>query len=400
MSGLIDIYIGRQPIFDAKLDLYAYELLFRSHTHNFNSCDEADKATAQVMLHAFADMGLHDIAGNRKVFMNFTESLLLRQQMPFFPPKQVVIEVLEDVRVTPGLLRALGVLRNHGFRIALDDYVFNPQLESLEDYADLIKVDILEVGPRALKEHAQRLKNKGVKILAEKVETREQFEFCRQVGFDYFQGFFFARPKIIKGKRLPNNKLSILELLANVYDPNIDMNKLIDIISKDVVLSQKLLKFLAQIQPDRTLNSVKDGVLLFGLNRLQSWASMLAIAGMDDKPTELFRLAYTRAKFCELVGAQAGDFSKDSYFTVGLFSVLDAIMDLELSEILSQLKLDPPIVNALIEKNANNLGITLNAVKALEMGADTFALPTNCQATQLSTYYLQSLQFAQNAFAN
>lgn len=400
MSGLIDIYIGRQPIFDAKLDLYAYELLFRSHTQNFNSCDEADKATAQVMLHAFADMGLNDIAGNRKVFMNFTESLLLRQQMPFFPPKQVVIEVLEDVRVTPGLLRALGILRDHGFRIALDDYVFNPQLESLEDYADLIKVDILEVGPRALKEHAQRLKNKGVKILAEKVETREQFEFCRQVGFDYFQGFFFARPKIIKGKRLPNNRLSILELLANVYDPNIDMNKLIDIISKDVVLSQKLLKFLAQIQPDRTLNSVKDGVLMFGLNRLQSWASMLAIAGMDDKPTELFRLAYTRAKFCELVGAQAGDFSKDSYFTVGLFSVLDAIMDLELSEILSQLKLDQHIVQALTDKHANNLGITLNAVKALEMGADSFALPSQCQATQLSTYYLQSLQFAQNAFAN
>lgn len=400
MADLIDIHIGRQPILNADLELYAYELLFRSHTDNHCHTDEADRATAQVMINTFGDMGLKDIAGDRKVFINFTESLLLREQMPFFPPRQVVVEVLEDVKISPALLRSLNDWRNNGFCIALDDYVFNPQLQELESYADIIKVDILEVGPKQLSEHAQRLKHQGVRLLAEKVETRAQFEFCRKIGFDYFQGYFFAKPKVIKGKRLPTNKLTIVQLLANVYDPDVDIQMLSNIIANDVALSQKLLKFLAEHIPcPYPITSVKDGVMRFGLNRLQSWVSMLALAGLDDKPMELFRMALTRAKFCELVGEHLGDYNKDIYFTVGLFSTLDAIMDLPLGELLNKLKLDQNIVKALTEASQSNLYLSLNAVKNLEVGGTEFTTPGGISPTLLSKYYLQAMQFAQSAFS-
>ena len=400
MSSLIDIYIGRQPIFNTKLSLHGYELLFRSSQEsNHATIIGADSATAQVMMSAFGDIGLRDIASDHKVFINFTEGLLLRENLPFFPPRQVVIEVLEDVHVSEALLRSLKELRSKGFTIALDDYVFNPKLEALESYADIIKVDILEVGPRMLAEHVQRLKNKGVRLLAEKVETREQFDFCKSIGFDFFQGYFFAKPKIIKGRRLPTNKMTVLELLSNVFDPDIDMSKLSAIIAKDLSLSQKLLKFLAEnVQSKFPIASVHDGVMRFGLDRLQSWASMLALAGLDDKPMELFRMSLTRAKFCELVGEKMGDVSKDMYFTVGLFSLLDAVMDMELSELLEKLKLDPKLVHALIGDQPSNLRMPLDAVKAMEMGRTDFEIPRGLCATEVSQLYLQAMQFAQEVY--
>jgi len=402
MASMIDIYIGRQPIFKQDLSLHAYELLFRTNQEsNYANMVSGDSASAQVMLHAFGDIGLKDIAGNNKVFINFTEGLLLRENQPFFPPKQVVIEVLEDVEVTQPLLNAIKELRKLGYTIALDDYVFNPNLERLEAYADIIKVDILAVGPKKLTEHAKRLKAKGVRLLAEKVELREQYEFCKKIGFDYFQGYFFAKPKIIKGQRLPTNKLTVIQLLASVYDPEINMRHLSEIISTDVSLSQKLLKFLAENAGSKLpINSIHDGVVRFGLMRLQSWTSMLALSGLDDKPIELFRMALTRAKFCELVGVKIGDFKPDIYFTVGLFSTLDAVMDKPLPELLNQLKLDQHIVDALIGDNSNNLKLTLEAVKSFELGKVDFTLPNNLNPTDLSHTYLEAMQFSQDVFKN
>jgi len=301
--------------------------------------------------------------GEHKAFINFTEGLLLRENMPFFPRKQAVIEVLEDVKVTPKLISSLKKLREAGYTIALDDYVFNPELEVLEEFADIIKVDILLVGPKKMATHVQKLKDKGIRLLAEKVETREQFDFCRKIGFDYFQGYFFAKPKIIKGQRLPNNKLTLVQLLSSVYDPDINMDILTDIISKDVTLSQKLLKFASTVGENPVaVKSIRDAVMRFGLDRLKSWSSMLVLSGVDDKPVELFTTSLARAKFCELVGAKIGDQSKDAYFTVGLFSTLDALMDNDLADLLSQMSFDEALKAALLE-GKGNLGLVLNAVK-------------------------------------
>ena len=397
MSELIDIFVGRQPIFDRNIDVVAYELLFRGNTQeNHAMILGGDTASAQVMVNVFGDMGLSEVLGEHKGYINFTEGLLLRDYQPFFPRKRVVIEVLEDVQVTPKLTAALRKLKDAGYTIALDDYIFNPELESLEEFADIIKVDIMEVGPKKLIAHSQRLKDKGIKLLAEKVETRNQFEYCLKLGFDFFQGYFFAKPKIIEGKRLPQNKLTILELLANVYDPDVDMHKLSDIIGKDVALSQKLLKFVAETSgPNIKISSIHDAVLRFGLNRLKSWASMLVLSGVDDKPLELFITALTRAKFCELVAMQLRKPGVESYFTVGLFSCLDAVMDTQLEILLEKLGLETNIEDALL-KLKGEAGIVLGLVKGLEQGRTDMPLPEGMQAAEASKLYLQAMSFAEN----
>lgn len=397
MSDLIDIFVGRQPIFNRKLEVIAYELLFRHGSKNNHAMIlGGDTASAQVMMNVFGEMGLAEVLGNHKGFINFTEGLLLREYQPFFPKKKVVIEVLEDIKISPQLITSLTKLKELGFTIALDDYIFNPELEPLEQFADIIKVEITQVGPKKLAEHVARLKEKGILLLAEKVETREQYEFCLKLGFDFFQGYFFAKPKIIEGKRLPNNKLTILELLSKVYDPNVDMHSLSDIISRDVSLSQKLLKFVAETNHSGVqIASIYDAVVRFGLNRLKSWASMLVLAGVDDKPVELFTMALTRAKFCELVGGQIGHASIDSYFTVGLFSCLDAVMDSELSVLITKLGLESSVEAALL-KEQGVLGQVLTMVKALEQGKTDFLVPEGMTPTSASTMYLQAMQFAES----
>ncbi|MDG4813575.1 EAL domain-containing protein [Hydrogenovibrio sp. 3SP14C1] len=394
MSSVVDIYIGRQPIFDCSANVCAYELLFRSGDgQNSAQILGGDHATAQVMLNLFGDMGLKNVVGDHKAFINFTEGLLVNENQPFFPPNQVVIEVLEDVKASPEMIECLRNLRKSGYKIALDDYIFNPELAEFEACADFIKVDILEVGPKKLKEHIGRLKDQGIKLLAEKVETREQFEFCQKIGFDLFQGYFFAKPKILQGRSLASNKLAIIQLLAQVYDPEVDMSALSATISQDVALSQKLLKFVSAVDNRSQLSSIHDAVLRFGLNRLQSWASMLVLSKADDKPVELFNTSLIRAKFCELVGAQVGDYSKDSYFTVGLFSTLDALMDTPLETLLAELNFDETIKQALLG-HSGSLGTTLAAAKGIEQGRTDFELPKNITALELSKLYLEAMEFA------
>lgn len=393
MPKLVDIYLGRQPIFDSSMRVYAYELLFRSNTEdNHATILGGDNATAQVMMNLFGDMGFSNVVGDHRAFINFTEGMLLRENRPFFPKRQVVIEVLENIEPTPQLMESLQILRKEGYKIALDDYAFDEKYRTLEDCADIIKVDILEAGPKKLIENMPRLKDQGLRVLAEKVETREQFEFCEKIGFDYFQGYFFSKPKIIKGKSLPANKLAVLQLLSSVYDPNIDMHKLSDLISQDVSMSQKLLKMASVSSGDHVITSIHDAVVRFGLNRLQSWASVLVLSSVDDKPSELLITSLIRAKFCELVGGKAQDFSKDSYFTVGLFSTLDAVMDAPLDELLSELHFDPKIKAALTDQHGS-LGVALNAVKSMEAGATDFELPKGLTASDLSKMYLEAMEF-------
>ena len=396
MADLEDIFIGRQPIFNRKKQVYAYELLFRANSETNQAVIlEPDAATAQVMLNLFGELGLKNVVGDNKAFINFTEGMLLSENRPFFSKNQVVIEVLEDVKVTPALIESLKKLRKLGYRIALDDYIFNPELAVLEQYADLIKVEILDVPPDKLALHAARLKSQGIRLLAEKVETQQQYDFCHQIGFDFFQGYFFAKPVIIQGRSLPPSKLAMIQLMAQVYDPNIDMKELATTISQDVSLSQKLLKFASSQGLKHQVSSIQDVVMYFGLSRLQSWTSLMMLTKTNDKPPELYRTALIRAKFCELIGSHINDFSKDSYFTVGLFSCLDAVMDLSLDALLKELNFEESIKQALLAEDGS-LGVALACVKAIEQGQTDFKLPKNLTPSELSTLYLKAMEFSRS----
>ncbi len=400
MDTLNHFFIGRQPIFDSDINLYAYALLFRhSGEDNFAQIDNADQASAQLIINVLGDIGLAALAGQHKVFINLTDTLLIQEGEPFFNPRQVIIELLEH-QVTPALIRTLKDLRHRGFKIALDDHQFTPEMRVLEDYADIIKIDIQKNDLAALKPTLDALKARGIQLLAEKVETYDEVKYCDQLGFDYFQGYFFAKPQIIQGQTLPPNKLSILQLLSKIYQPNIQLTDLSKIITHDVVLSQKLLSFIRQNIPSKyPITSIHNAVMRCGLEHLRNWVGLMALSNMSDKPNELFYLALTRARFCELISEYIQDPPKERYFTVGLFSTLDAIMDRPLDEILQQLGLDDDhIIQALLEQANSPLTLTLKAVKALERGQLDFECPKNMPLNAMSQRYLDAIQYAQNAF--
>jgi EAL and modified HD-GYP domain-containing signal transduction protein len=398
MSTLLDVFVGRQPIFNKDLAVYAYELLFRSGDQSNHAVIlGGDSATAQVVLNAFMEIGLTNLVGEHKAFLNFTEGFLLRENIPLFPRAQLVIEVLETVKPTPAVIKAVEHLRGLGYTIALDDFFYTDDYKPLVALADIIKIDILDVGAKNLANHIRSIRatNDRVRLLAEKVETREQFEYCKSLGMDYFQGYFFAKPQIIKGQRLPSNKMAILNLLASVYDPDIDMSDLAVIVGRDVGLSHKLLSFVKTYPGNQEIqiNSIKDAVLRFGLQKLQSWVSVLVLSGMDDKPHELFNTALIRARFMELVAEKAKLAMRDTYFMVGLFSCLDALMDTVMADALAAMTIADEAKVALTT-HAGVMGEALSCVLAIECGDASKTVFLALNPGDISALYMQAMVWA------
>lgn len=401
---LLDVFVGRQPIFNRDLTIYAYELLFRgSDKSNQAIVLGGDSATAQVVLNAFMEIGLSNLVGEHKAFLNFTEGFLLRENISLLPRNQLVIEVLETVQPTPAVVNSVKYLREHGYLIALDDFFYTDEYKPLIALADIIKIDILQVGAQNLAQHirAIRATNANVRLLAEKVETREQFEYCKNLGMDFFQGYFFAKPQIVKGQRLPANKIAILNLLASVYDENIDMSILANIVGQDVGLSHKLLSF-ARSYPGNEhiqINSIKDAVLRFGLQKLQGWVSVLVLSGADDKPHELFNTALLRARFMEMLAENTRIGKRDSFFMVGLFSCLDALMDASMEDALQSMPLSAEAKSALTDK-AGVMGQALACVLAIEGGDVGHIAFLDLNAGEISSLYMQAMTWATATSAN
>lgn len=396
MDQLNQIYIGRQPIFNKNMRTYAYEILFRtSTTSNYANVVDDNQATAQVMINLFSEFGLDNIVGNKKAFINFSEELLLKDIQSFLPKRKVVLEVLETAKPSSELISQLKELSKKGYSIALDDYDFSDELSPFEDLVDIIKIDILAAGSKKLIANMPRLKAKDKRLLAEKIETKQQYEFCKQLGFDFFQGYFFSKPKIIEGKALGANQATTLQFLSSVFDPDVEMAHLSKLVSQDVAMSQKLLKMANQLDGIYPVKSILDVVNKLGLNRLQSWASVVALSNVSDKPPELLTTSLVRARFCELIGEKQRDIPKDTYFMVGLFSTLDAVMDQSMKELLKDLSFDTIVEDALVS-SAGNLGKALIAVREIENRSTSFEPPANLTPTEVSKIYLQAIEFTNN----
>lgn len=402
--NLVDVYIGRQPIVDRALTLYAYELLFRvnpaQNTASVTMLDQ-DRATAQVLINTFIDIGLQNLVGRHKAFLNFSETFLLKDDIKVLPRKQLVIEVLETVKPSAQVITALKGLKSDGYVIALDDFFFQEEAYSaLVLLADIVKIDLMALTPQQLLSQLATIKriNPSVKLLAEKVETQEQYLYCKSVGFDYFQGYFFARPQIVKGQRIPTSKLALLQLLASVYDVDIEFNKLADIVSRDVSLSLKLITFVRNYPGNEhiQINSIRDAIMRFGLKNLQSWVSVLALSGVDDKPHELLMLALVRAKSLELWAARANRPNKETYFMVGLFSCLDALMDKVMPEILEDMSIADEAKQALLLQ-VGEMGQALLCIMAVEQAREQDVTFLSLSLGEISSAYLEALSWASQA---
>jgi len=340
-------YIGRQPIFDRDNRVFAYELLWRGGVEADQAhFPDGDLATTQVMLNALTDIGLDRLVGKHRAFINLTRRFLLGEQPLPEMTERVVLEILEDIEPDAEVIAAVRRLANLGYCIALDDFLYRPELEPPIELADIVKIDLLALDEATLRDHVARLRRHPVKLLAEKVENAEQHALCLALGFDFFQGYYYARPNVVEGRRLPANQMALLQLLAALQDPELGDAELEERISQDVGLAFRLLRYIhsARFGLTREIDSIHQAVTLLGRRILSQITSLLAMSGLGSKPPELMMTALIRAHMARRL---SGDQDPDTCYTAGLFSVLDALLDRPMVELVADLPLSAELASAL-----------------------------------------------------
>ncbi len=364
-----DAFIGRQPIFDRDIKVYAYELLYRHGLENYAVINDDDAASGTVLVNLLLELGLDHLVGKHKAFCNFTRGFLLAEKDLSFAADRLVVEVLETVAAEEKIVEALKGYSARGHIIALDDFVYSDALRPLVDLADLIKIDVMELGMAGTAEQVQILRKvkPSLEFLAEKVETQEEYQQCLELGFDYFQGYFFSKPVVLTGKKLPPARVAMLQLMAELQSADVSMERLEEIIVADVNLSVKLLRqvnssYYASVNE---VTSIKQAVVRVGLQHIRTWASVLMMGSVSEKPDELMTMALVRGKMCEVLAERQNRVDETAYFTVGLFSLLESILDTSMEQILDDLPLHVDINNALL-CGEGRMGDVLHCVQAYE----------------------------------
>lgn len=394
-----NLFVGRQPIYNGQLGLYGYELLFRNNLENKADVLDGNQATSQVMTQTFLEIGLEHLVGHHKAFFNLTQAFITGSLPVPFSKKQVVLEVLENIPATVETIEGLHNLKKQGYTIALDDFVLTTQIHPFVELADIIKVDILQDASFG-KKQIRDLHYKGIKLLAEKIETKQQFEACRQLDFDFYQGYFLSRPQIVQGKHIPENKNLLLYLLARLQDPDIEFGELQELIKRDPALSFKLLRYINSpaVGLASAVQSIQQAITIIGLDALKRWVTLIVVATVADKTGELIRIALTRAKMCELLGVAIGKSDQDIYFTVGLFSALDTMLDVPLEQVLKSLPFSGRINDALL-KHVGIEGEVLQCVLSYELSDWQNVKCGALSVDAINQIYVQAITWSDESFA-
>ena len=392
------ILVGRQAIFDRKLEVYAYELLFRGDQVN-NLCPKAngDMASSRTILNAFIEIGLERLTNGKPAFLNLTRAFFTEMPPIPFAPGSVVLEVLEDVPVDDRLVRSVRILHQAGYKVALDDYQFEEKWKPLLPYVSLIKVEVNEDTMRDMERLIQPLRELPVTLLAEKVETPEQFRELHALGFDLFQGYFFARPDIVAQEQLKESRLVLTRLLAELNDPDAEVKDIASLISHDPALSYKMLRLVnsAAIGLRREIESIHqaDCSRVDQTQRIRAWATLFVMAASGQHSRELLNLGLLRANLCERLCQLWRKGVPETAYTVGLLSILDGILSMPMQEALQELPLPEPIKQA-IGAQTGEYGEILRTAMDMETGR---MAPTDSEErTQLLELFLES---SESAFA-
>ncbi|RPH41333.1 MAG: HDOD domain-containing protein [Desulfobulbaceae bacterium] len=396
----MEIFVARQPILNEHKKLFAYELLYRGTDDGRLASGE--KMTASLLSATFLTEGLDVISGSKPCFINFTEELLLKGIPSSFPGTKIVVEILETVSPTADILKACQILREEGYTIALDDFVYDKKLEPLIVLADIIKIDFRLSPVDEIRRTLFKLAHFPVKFLAEKVETYEEFDLASKLGFKYFQGHFFCKPEVFRIRELESVKASLIALLAEVTKKSTSTERLEQIIGKDVALSYKLLRYInsSYFYRINSIDSVRHAIVFLGEIEIKRFVLLVIISEIaTDKPGVLVKLAFIRARFCELL-AENSRYQKMSaeIFLLGLLSLLDAMLDIQMRTVLAQLPLADVLKHALADRTGP-MAPFLNAVTAYEQH-DRSACITALDEIGVDKKLVQQMYFDSLAFAD
>lgn len=367
------IFLARQPVFDSNIKVAGYELLFRSGFANeYDLMQNGDTATSTTLVNSFVHFGIDTVTCGKPAFINFTKNLILDGTADIFPRELLTVEVLENVVPDKDIITACKRMKNRGYTIALDDFTLMPGIEPLIEIADIIKIDFRAGTTASRAGMLDTIGRKRVKFLAEKIETHEEFEEAKRQGFSLFQGYFFSRPKIMEGRKIHGYKLTYLQILSEINDPDVSFETLEHIVKRDISLTYKLLRFInsAAFGFRVKITSIRQALTLLGLLEFKKWASLIALTSMgEDKPEELFVITMMRAKFCEFIASKTTLRDRsDNLFLLGMLSNIDAFLDTEMENIVPNLPLDDVIKDALCGKDGY-INDILQSVIAYEKGS-------------------------------
>jgi c-di-GMP-related signal transduction protein len=364
-----EIFIGRQPILNRLKKTFGYELLFRRSTIQCANVTDNLKATANVMVNALNNIGMSKLIGNKKGFINVDEQVLTSGVTDLLPNKLTVLEILETVEINDTVIDLCKDVKKAGYEIALDDFVYNGASPILS-IANFIKIDVMAYERSAIAEISKQLKQYPSKLVAEKVETKEDFDFCYDLGFDYFQGYFFAKPSIISAKSISPTQVVLLDL-SRLLAKEADFFIIEKIFRQNPELHIKLLQFInsAAFYTAQKITSIGQSIALLGYRNLQKWVTLLLFAGegYDIKSTPLFERAVLRGRIMELLTSKVTrDVSTaDTAFITGVLSLVDTLFQSPLESILKDLNLSEEINNALLHRDGL-LGTLVSVIENLE----------------------------------
>lgn len=399
----MDIYVGRQPILSKSKKTVAYELLFRDSLKNSFPGIDGDTGTSKLLSNTFFSMGINEITADKPGFINFTKELIVNQTPMLFPKENIVIEILENVEPTPEVVNAIRKFRKAGYQVALDDFIFDQKFKPLIRLAHIIKFDLMATPLPTISNLVETLKSKlDITLLAEKVESYDEYTLAKKMGFALFQGYFFSKPEVLSNKDITGNKMTLLALLSEIGKKNIDFDKLSSLIKSDVSISYKLMKFINSpyYKRNNEISTIRDAVSFLGEETIKQFVRVLAAAGLsDNKPDELMRLSIVRARMCEVMGAHIeSDYTPEELFTMGLFSTIDAMLDKEMESILKEISFSDRIKDGLLGKNEDFCKF-MSACICFEKGSwDECEYKDQMQSLKdmLPSIYLDALKMADN----
>ncbi len=399
---MTECFVGRQPILDRRNQVWAYELLYRHSLDNAIGDVDRTVATSRVVMNAFVDIGLERVVGRHRALVHVSDDFLLSPELTGFSPERVMLQISDPIPAGNQLTATLQRLRDEGHSIALNGYRSDLSLATLLPWADVVKLDALDLDPATMAAEVATLRrhNRPLTLIAKRVETMEQRNELAELGIDCFQGWFLARPEIITGSRLPTNKLAILQLVSRMSDPDMETAELEQLITIDPSLSLRVLRFVNSPLSglSRRVDSIHQAVVLVGRTIIRNWVMLLAVASLEATIPELIKNALVRARLCEQLAHEAGVAGKETAFTVGLFSLMDAILARPMDELLESLPFNEDIRSALID-HAGVWGEAIECAEQLEQGAPEGAGFRTISGHRISDLYLEALNWAEEATA-
>ncbi|MDR1247458.1 MAG: HDOD domain-containing protein [Clostridiales Family XIII bacterium] len=402
-------FVARQPIFDKQNEVYAYELLYRKDRikNAYDETVDADQASMRTIINSFMEIGLDQLTNGRKAFVNFTEKLLLDNIPAMLPPNLLVVEILENIKPTPEVLEACANLKQSGFKIALDDFIICDENLVFLDYADIIKVDFIATPLEDIVNFIKYLRGKKrrhshtPRLLAEKIENNEMYDIAVRMGFQYFQGYFFSKPVIVEGRGINPMAINRMRIMQIIMRPDFDFQELSDVIKQDVALSFRLLKLVnsAYFAFSTSVSNIQQALVILGSIEIKKWVALMCLMEVNpDKTVEITRMALVRARFLELLAPKVGKIAEsEDLYLMGMFSLMDVMMECPMDQVLAQMNLDDAVTRPLVEKSGESYDL-LRIIEEYERGefdsAVECAKPFGLSEVDLMRSYVEALQWS------